>query len=58
MQTGGKGRRGTRTRNHVVKDKEMDRNFLMEDEDDDMNLANIKERGKSGRFNSGGGVVG
>lgn len=36
----------------------MDRNFLMEDEDDDMNLANIKERGKSGRFNSGGEVVG
>ncbi|KAK8791687.1 hypothetical protein WA538_002893 [Blastocystis sp. DL] len=49
--TGGKSRRGTRTRNHAVKDKEMDRNFLMEDEDDDMNLANIKERGKSGRFN-------
>ena len=30
----------------------MDRDFLVEDEDDDMNLANIKERGRSGRFTS------
>ncbi|KAK8791238.1 hypothetical protein WA171_002186 [Blastocystis sp. BT1] len=46
----GKGRRGTRTRNHAVKDKAMDRDFLVEDEDDDMNLSNIKEKGRSGRF--------
>ena len=48
----GKGRRGTRTRNHAVKDKAMDRDFLVEDEDDDMNLSNIKEKGRSGRFTS------
>ena len=48
----GKGRRGTRTRNHAVTDKAMDRDFLVEDEDDDMNLSNIKEKGRSGRFTS------
>lgn len=33
----------------------MDRDFLVgDDEDDEMNLSNIKEKGRSGRYTDGG----
>ena len=38
-----------------MKDQEMNRAFLMEEEDenDEMNLSNIKRQGRAGKFGSG-----
>lgn len=40
-----------------MKNQDLNREFLEEDEDDENNIAAIKYNGKAGRFNSGKGVV-
>lgn len=40
-----------------MKNQDLDRGFLEEDEDDENNIAAIKMNGKAGRFHSGKGVV-
>ena len=42
-----------------MKDQEMNRAFLMEEEDenDEMNLSNIKRQGRAGKFGSGKFII-